>query len=126
MDWLDLSLEAERAARRLLEEKMWRSSINRSYFAVYAAAAGNLSRNRQREFKNGRKNPGHEQLPDMIMNEGELPMSVRRKVSQTLRVLYKARIDADYRPQSTWFGFQQTFAFRRMATKVLTALEVIR
>jgi uncharacterized protein (UPF0332 family) len=125
MDWLELSLEAERAARRLLNEKMWRSSVNRSYYSVYAAATGRLSPKKRREFKKNRGNPSHEQLPGQILNEGEIPLVVRRKVSETLRVLCKARIDADYRPLSSWFGRQQALAFHRMAAKAMEALEVI-
>ena len=54
-----------------------------------------------RPFGTDGKIHSHEDLPDLIGNIGALPMSARRNVKRSLRILREARTDADYRPGRT-------------------------
>ena len=95
--WTELSQEALQAAKKLAGQGLWRSSINRSYYAAYCAVSGELVKRRV-NFARGWQNPAHEQLPDLIENNLALPQTTRRRLKRIVRVLRKAREDADYRP----------------------------
>jgi len=124
MDWFDLSLEMRRSAKILLDEGMWRSSVNRSYYSLYAAATGAILQGGERSFGGARFNPGHKELPTLILVEGRLKKDVRRRVQKSLRLLRNAREDADYRPGRGWFNESQARMYFREATTAIRDLGV--
>ena len=95
--WTELSQEALQAAKSLAGQGLWRGSINRAYYAAYCAVTGELVK-RWVRFARGWKNPAHEQLPDLIEHRLALSHAARRRLKRIVRVLRKAREDADYRP----------------------------
>jgi uncharacterized protein (UPF0332 family) len=95
-----MSLDCLRAAKRLLDEGYFRSSISRAYYAAYCAATIELVE-RGFTFAHGWNNPSHEQLPDLILNNTALPRDKRWRINKSLRILRQAREDADYRPGVT-------------------------
>jgi uncharacterized protein (UPF0332 family) len=124
MTWFELSHEMRRAAKILLQAKLYRASVSRSYFAVYAGVTGILIAKGKREFSQDRQNPSHEQLPDLVEVEGSLPIETRRKIKRTLRRLAKARVEADYKPDRSWIGFKQAHAHFLEAIQILEELGV--
>lgn len=97
--WEAMSQERLRAAKALLDARFYRDSISRSYYAAYCAATSQVI-DRGIVFANGRRNPSHEQLPELVANVPGLALSERRRVKQLLRSLRRAREDADYRPHA--------------------------
>jgi uncharacterized protein (UPF0332 family) len=95
-----MSLATLESAERLFLAQDHRGSVNRSYYAAYQAATS-LSVARGDDFAQGRNNPSHDQLPELIRNNGDLPVVTRRRVSRLLGGLRHAREDADYRPGVT-------------------------
>jgi uncharacterized protein (UPF0332 family) len=98
--WEELSRDSLRAAKLLLAQDHLRSSISRSYYAAYCAIAGRLAA-RRTGFPHGWQNPSHEQLPDMVSHTLPLSPTTRRGVVRRIRLLRRAREDADYRPGRT-------------------------
>lgn len=120
--WEEMSLVRLRAAKALLDLGFFRDSISRSYYAAYCAATSRIGK-RGSSFAHGYKNPSHEQLPDLILNAGSIPEMTRRKTVAVLRVLRRAREDADYRPHVTIDRAEALNGFQS-ATRVLSLLEV--
>ena len=52
-------------------------------------------------FPHGWNNPSHDQVPDLIQNNGNLSITVRRRIGTFLTSLRATREDADYRPGHT-------------------------
>jgi uncharacterized protein (UPF0332 family) len=95
--WQDLSDESRRAAQALYKGRMFRSSINRAYFAAYAAITQQLKG--RITFPQGRGNPPHAGLTRYVQNVlTDLPPWARSDIKHKIRVLYKARVSADYLP----------------------------
>ena len=97
--WEAMSQERLRAAKALLDAGFYRDSISRSYYAAYCAATSRVI-DRGIVFANGRRNPSHEQLPDLIANVGDVSMPNRRRIRKSLYFLRQARENADYRPSA--------------------------
>lgn len=98
--WDDLSAEALRAAKALLNEECYRGCVSRAYYSVYCAAAGRVV-GKGVKFRHGWKNPAHEQLPGLIRSRfARVSEANRRQLFRRLRRLRLARTDADYRPQA--------------------------
>jgi uncharacterized protein (UPF0332 family) len=64
--WQEMSVECLQAAKKLLDEGLLRRSVSSAYYAAYCALAGDLS-SRGVTFAHGWNNPGHEQLPDLVL-----------------------------------------------------------
>jgi uncharacterized protein (UPF0332 family) len=95
--WKAMSLDSLRAAKSLAASRRWRSSVSRAYYAAYCAVAGELV-GKGIQFPHGWQNPGHEQLPDLVEHNLTLPQETKRRLKKALRLLRRAREDADYRP----------------------------
>ena len=91
--------ERLRAAKALLDGGFYRDSVSRSYYAAYCAATSRVI-HLAGQFAQGRRNPSHEQLPELIANVPGLTVLERRKIKGLLRDLRRAREDADYRPHA--------------------------
>lgn len=74
--WEEMSLVRLRAAKALVDLGFYRDSISRSYYAAYCAATSAVI-GRNVTFAFGRRNPSHDQLPDLLLNTGTLPKAVR-------------------------------------------------
>jgi uncharacterized protein (UPF0332 family) len=98
--WQEMSRDSLRAARSLYSEELFRSSVSRAYYAAYCAVAGELAV-RGVSYSHGWHNPGHDQLPDLVLNNTTLPRNTRFEINKALRRLRRAREDADYRPAAT-------------------------
>ena len=100
--WKQMSLATLDTAKSLRERDDFRSCVSRIYYAAYQAAAsvciehGDIA-----QFPAGWNNPSHEQLPDLVQNNGDYDLSARRTATRILRLLRNFREDADYRPGRT-------------------------
>lgn len=89
-------------AKSLRDRDDNRSCISRIYYAAYQAAASVcIAHGDAVRFPNGWNNPSHEQLPDLVQNNGDFSPSARRMAARILRLLRNFREDADYRPGRT-------------------------
>ncbi len=99
--WEELALDSRAAAQSLQDQGRFRSSVSRSYYAVYSAVVHRLS-SQGLSYAYGRRNPPHEAVPQYVLaNLTHLGPRVQREVAKTYRLLMKARVDADYRPGLT-------------------------
>ena len=120
--WRELSLECRTAAKNLLTEGCLRSSINRSYYAAYAALSGDLEG--KVVYKEGRDNPAHADLPAYILrNLDGLSRETRFELAKATGRLWKARVLADYVPAAYMDRNIAVNAIRDMIT-ILLALEI--
>lgn len=111
-------------AKLLRDGEDYRSCVSRAYYAAYqAATAICVAHGDAAQFPQGWNNPSHDQLPDLIMNNGDLPVSARRWVRRILRELRVLRETADYRVGVTVDRGSAVTALI-MADSVLVRLEV--
>src|SRR4026208_974990 len=95
--WQELSQESLASAKTLVAEGRLRNSVSRAYYAAYAAVTAELTA-RGMSFAHGWNNPAHEQVPDLVGNNLPLPRATRWRLRSSMRILRRAREDADYRP----------------------------
>ncbi len=120
--WRELSLECRTAAKNLLTDGCLRSSINRSYYAAYAALSGKLEG--KVIYKEGRNNPAHADLPTYILhNLDSLSRETRFTLIKAVSRLWKARVIADYLP-ATYLDRAIAIDALRDVNTILLALEV--
>lgn len=98
--WRSLSSMGLTSAKLLFDANDYRGCANRAYYAAYHVLTG-ISIERGDNFVRGWNNPSHEQLPDLIRNNGDLSVSSRRQIGHQLTYLRTVREDADYRPGRT-------------------------
>ncbi len=100
--WKQMSLTTLDTAKLLRERDDFRSCVSRIYYAAYQASASVcIKHGDAAQFPVGWNNPSHEQLPDLVQNNGDLDLSTRRTATRILRLLRNFREDADYRPGRT-------------------------
>jgi uncharacterized protein (UPF0332 family) len=109
-----MSLVALLSAKQLFDADDWRGCANRAYYAAYQAATSACIEHGD-TFEHGWNNPSHEQLPGLIQNNGDLPVAMRRRVRQLLRILRNVRENADYRPGITVDRLEALAAVRSAA-----------
>ncbi len=120
--WREASVECRNAAKNLLQDGYLRSSINRSYYAAYAALSGRLEG--KVLYKEGRDNPAHADLPVYILrNLDALSRQTRFALVKAIGRLWKARVIADYIP-ATYIDRGIALNALRDANTVLLALEI--
>ena len=96
--WRRTAYATLETAKRLRESEDRRSCVSRAYYAAYQEATFVcITHGDAVNFPPGWNNPTHEQLPDLIGNNGDLTLSVRRWVRKILRELRALRETADYR-----------------------------
>lgn len=118
-----MSLDCRHAAQVLIEEKCYRSSISRSYYAAYAAITSKLAE-KSITYPQGRGNPSHASLPGYVLNNlTYLPHDMRFWVSDSVKDLFKARADADYVPPAV-LDEQLARNMLRSATRIMGIMEV--
>ncbi len=120
--WREASLECRTAAKTLLTVGYLRSSINRSYYAAYAALSSKLEG--KVIYKEGRDNPAHADLPIYILrNLDALSRQTRFGLVKAVGRLWKARVIADYVP-ATYVDRRIALNALRDANTILLALEI--
>jgi uncharacterized protein (UPF0332 family) len=122
--WREMSRECLEQARILLKEGPWRGSISRSYYAAYCAVTSDLVE-RGLGFAHGWNNPGHDQLPQLVLHNTTWPHGTRYRVNRSLRRLRNGREDADYRPGAA-IGRQDAVDLFRDADTLIQTLEDLR
>jgi uncharacterized protein (UPF0332 family) len=95
--WRQLSEDSLSAAKTLLREGNYRSSVSRSYYAAYYAATNEITRSLT-TFPDGWNNPPHEKVPLYIQNNLAMSPVSKKTIKRILGVLRQFRVDADYRP----------------------------
>ena len=96
--WKRAALTTLATAKGLRESGDHRSCVSRAYYAAYQAATSVcITHGDDLSFPPGWSNPSHEQLPDLIRNNGDLTINTRRTVRMILRQVRSLREDADYR-----------------------------
>lgn len=95
--WLEASADNRAAAQLLYEKERYRSSVNRAYYAAYAAVTHLLEG--KVSYPQGRRNPPNGQIPSYIRSNLTSPHKDKREAAaKSFGNLWKARVDADYRP----------------------------
>ncbi len=120
--WKQMSLMTLDTAKSLRERDDFRSCVSRIYYAAYQAASSvSIAHGDAARFPAGWNNPSHEQLPDLVQNNGDLALPARRTVARILRLLRNFREDADYRPGRT----VDAVTVRTALLAVVTLFEVL-
>jgi uncharacterized protein (UPF0332 family) len=97
--WQEMSLECRKAAQHMIVAGHYRSSISRSYYAVYCAVSHVLAE--KFTFSHGGNNPSHTDLPNMILHNMSFLSQPRRwELRKTFLLLWKMRVEADYVPSA--------------------------
>ena len=100
--WKQQAIQAFEAANAMYELSLFRDSASRSYYSAYQiATSACIGHGDEKNFPSGWNNPSHEQLPELIKSNGDLPKWDRKEVAHHLRYLRTIREDADYRPGRT-------------------------
>lgn len=121
--WRRMAVATLDTAKHLRDREDYRSCVSRVYYAAYqAATACSVAHGDATSFPVGWSNPTHEQLPDLVGNNGDLPVATRRTVRTILRELRSLREDSDYRPGRT-INAQTVKSALLMATTLLERLE---
>ncbi|MBD3177199.1 MAG: HEPN domain-containing protein [Armatimonadia bacterium] len=101
--WLDMSIDALRAASKLLEEGHYRSSTSRAYYSAYCVVTSALISGGA-QFTRGWHNPRHEAVDGHLLSRGflgHLHDRQRLDLRKSWLALLASRVDADYRPTAT-------------------------
>ena len=95
--WRELSIDNREAAKDLLIDGRYRSSISRAYYAAYCAVSSVLEG--VVDFTYGGNNPSHESLDNMIVNNlYDFSQRERFAIRKGVRKLRNMRVAADYVP----------------------------
>ena len=96
--WRTTAVQTLGTANLLRNQVDTRSCVSRAYYAVYQiVTAICIAHGDEGHFPPDWNNPTHEQLPDLIFNNGDYSFSTRRSIRKALRELRNLREDADYR-----------------------------
>ena len=97
--WRDAGETDYRSAQTLYASGDFRGTVNRAYYCAYRMCASVAVAHRdETQFPSSWNNPSHDQLPELIRNNGDLSVAVREQVIRGLRILRKEREVADYKP----------------------------
>ena len=96
--WQARAKQSLAAARDLFTGEHFSACANRAYCAAYqACVAVCLLHGDRDKFPSEWNNPTHEQLPELLLNNGKYTLFARRRITATLLRLRRIREDADYR-----------------------------
>ncbi|MEM6560708.1 MAG: hypothetical protein AAF656_03835 [Planctomycetota bacterium] len=119
--WTQVSRDSQSAAIEALDRRRWRTSVSRSYFAVYAAVTA-VAVDRRVEFASDREGPEHRQLVGIVLRNLGLGDNAGDVVGLATQ-LYQLRLRADYRPSSV-IGAAEAQSAVSMMRKAANLLEV--
>ena len=120
--WLNIAKGNHRAARLLENAKEYRSAVSRYYYAGFSAVSEALEP--FVTLPTQRETPSHQRIPLLI--ERHLPGlsdTNRRTLKRAMRILYEARLKADYRSGITTDA-AVSMVSRRQVVLVLQILKV--
>ena len=113
--WQQVARQTKETAQLAYTAGHWRSAVSRAYYAAYqAATAVCVAHGDEEQFPQGWNNPTHEQLPELIQNNGDISFTARRQITQRLVALRISRESADYRPGRTVDGVIALESLQRM------------
>jgi hypothetical protein len=98
--WINIAEVHLQAAKSLLDQRHFRGSANRAYYAAYSALTYEF-RDRRHEFAHDQNNPSHGQILTLTtfnLDTQRHPPVTRRRIKQALSMLQSSRIIADYLP----------------------------
>jgi len=100
--WRDMAEITLKTAKLLRDQSDARSCVSRAYYAVYQVATSVcVAHGDVPQFPQGWNNPSHDQLPDLILNNGDYTRAARRTLRRILREMRTLREDSDYRAGRT-------------------------
>lgn len=96
-EWADMAQDSVKAAGQCLRNKCYRSSVSRSYCAMFAAVTAALLEARVAP-PAARQAWSHARLPELVQEnlKKKLGRGRTEDVRKMLRVTYKIRVAADY------------------------------
>lgn len=98
--WLELAMDARRAAKKLARDSHVRSAVSRAYYAVYSKVTHELVSGGV-TMPPHRHGPSHHRLRQIIeKGPSRIRLSKRVALSRMVSRLYVLRLDADYKPVS--------------------------
>lgn len=98
--WAEMSRDALKSAEILFSIGQYRSSISRSYYAVYCAATYEITKNTTKFTRNW-NNPPHNEIPGYLRQLKGRPEFTTRDMRKKFNAMRKHRVDADYFPSRT-------------------------
>lgn len=122
--WRRTALKTLETAKYLNSRDDCRSCVSRAYYAAYQAVTSVcILHGDAIKFPTNWNNPSHQQLPELIGNNGDLPPDARRKLKTMLKSLRDLREDADYRMGMT-VDDQTMFSALSLASRIFDRLEI--
>jgi len=100
-DWDDIARDNLKAAQILADQRQFRSSASRAYYAAFPAVSFVLKR--RAPFGKGRETPAHHMVTTLMQEHlaPSLTAAKLRDMKATIRRLYNERINADYKAGMT-------------------------
>ncbi len=98
--WLEIGLDSFYAAQSLYEQKRYRSSVSRSYYAAFSVVTHHLTKAGAR-FGGPQETPAHQAVPKLMKLHLPLPQRQLAGSVSIIRRLYAARLAADYQRRTT-------------------------
>jgi hypothetical protein len=113
--WQDLARDSFAAAMELRRAGRFRSCVSRAYFTGFSLVAGELT-SAGVTFAEGREGPEHRRVAELVKSNlpGLKPWR-RIELMRLIRVLYRSRLEADYRPVIAFGGKEATDSVIRAA-----------
>lgn len=100
--WRGMAEVTLQTAKLLRDQTDARSCVSRAYYAVYQLATSVcVVHGDEPQFPQGWNNPSHDQLPGLILNNGDYTRATRQTLRRILRELRILREDSDYRAGRT-------------------------
>ena len=111
-------------AQTLFDAENWPGCANRAYYAAFqVGTAICLEHDDAAQFPNGWNNSTHDQLPDLLRNNGSIEFTARRRLSRLFNSLRDIRETADYRAGRT-VDKEAAFLAIQQASSVFRLLKV--
>lgn len=118
------------AALRLINDGYFRSSVSRSYYAMYWVATSRIVSHLAKSQGRGivfspynRNNPAHDKVAGHLETcLTQLPKPVRDELADDFRLMRLFRTDADYIPNAN-IGHDDAVGFARVAAAFLLAIK---
>ena len=98
--WQEIGSDNFDAAQTLYEQRRYRSSVSRSYYAAFSTITHFLAEAGVR-FGGLQETPSHQALPGLTKKHLALPEWQMSAAAAIIRRLYAARLAADYRQRAT-------------------------
>ena len=98
--WQEIGQDSFTAAQELYDQKRYRSSVSRSYYAAFSVVTHSLTEAGAR-FGSLQETPAHQAVPKLIKQHLTLPPRQMTSSIAIIRRLYARRLAADYQRRTT-------------------------